>query len=93
MVHSELCLSVRALLQNTNWGIYTVSGYGFNPKVYAVSRRPVDEYHYRNFLHASLIAALMYVSKKRMKSNQIDCILKSVHLLVTHEKFVHFKLI
>ena len=54
MVRSEFRSSVRALLQNTNWGISTVSDYGFTPKVYAVSWRPVDKYHYSTFSHASL---------------------------------------
>ena len=30
--------------------------------------------------------------KKRMQSNQFDCILKSVHLWVAHEKFIRFKI-
>ena len=33
------------------------------------------------------------MSQKRMQINQFDCILKSVHLWVTHGKLVHFKLI
>ena len=54
MVRSEYRSSVRALLQNTNWGISPVSDYGFTPKVYAVSWRPVDKYHYSDFSPASL---------------------------------------
>ena len=49
MVRSEFRSSVRAPIQNTNWGISTVSDYGFTPKVYAVNWRPVDEYHYITF--------------------------------------------
>ena len=54
MVRSEFYSSVRALLQNTNLGVSTVSDYGFTLKVYAVSGRLVDEYHYSNVTHASL---------------------------------------